>query len=177
MFERNKIDSSPEQTSVAIEASLDDGRVLKGKVAIPMHKTVYEVLNGTGVFLDFEPFDGERQFIAKSSLRTVRILSTGRGPNLNQRLRDLDAFDPHTILGVPRSSSWDDIKAAFHRLAKVYHPDRYSSVELPAEVRDYLAAMARRINAAHAALEVPQQAKKQATVTRAEAIYTSPARG
>ena len=45
-------------------------------------------------------------------------------------------------------------------------------VELPDEVRDYLAAMARRINAAHAALEVTRQ--KQAA--RAEPIFTTPAR-
>ena len=58
------------------------------------------------------------------------------------------------------------------RLAKAYHPDRYATAELPAEVRDYLAAMARRINAAHAALEVPL--KKQAV--RQEPVFTSPGR-
>jgi hypothetical protein len=39
-------------------------------------------------------------------------------------------------------------------------------------VRDYLAAMARRINAAHAALGVPE--KKRAA--RAAAVFTSPGR-
>lgn len=176
MFERNKVDSTPEHTAVAIEASLDDGRILKGKVAIPLSRTVYDVLNGPGVFLEFEPFDGERQFIAKSSLRTVKMLSVGRGPNLNLRLRDLDGFDPHTILGLNRAATWDEIKAAYHRLAKIYHPDRYSSAELPQEVRDYLASMARRINAAYSALEVPQQAKKQMAAVSSTPIYTSPAR-
>jgi hypothetical protein len=176
MFERNKVDSQPEQTAVAIEAVLDDGRILKGKVAIPMHKTVYDVLNGPGVFLDFEPFEGERQFIAKSSLRTVKLLAVSRGPNLQARLRDMDGFEPHAVLGLARAATWDDVKAAYHRLAKVYHPDRYSSAELPVEVRDYLASMARRVNAAYAALEEPQQARKQATIARAAPIYTSPGR-
>lgn len=176
MFERNKIDSIPEQTSVAVEASLEDGRILKGKVAIPLHKSVFDVLNGSGAFLEFEPFDGERQFIAKASLRTVKLLSVGRGPNLISRLRDMDGFDPHTILGVTRAASWEDIKAAYHRLAKVYHPDRYSAAELPQEVRDYLASMARRVNAAYAALEAPQQVKKQVAAMRAAPVYTSPQR-
>jgi curved DNA-binding protein CbpA len=61
---------------------------------------------------------------------------------------------------------------AYFALAKAYHPDRYATAELPAEVRDYLAAMARRINAAHAALDVPQ--KRQAL--RQEPIFTSPGR-
>lgn len=176
MFERNRVDNTPEQTAVAIEAVLDDGRILKGKVAIPLQRTVYDVLNGPSAFLEFEPFDGERQFIAKSSLRTVKMLAVGRGPNLSLRLRDLDGFDPHTILGLARGATWDDVKTAYHRLAKVYHPDRYSSAELPQEVRDYLASMARRVNAAFAALEAPQMASKQATQARQSPIYTSPAR-
>ena len=48
---------------------------------------------------------------------------------------------------------------SYFALAKAYHPDRYATAELPEEVRDYLAAMARRINAAHAALEVPERKK------------------
>jgi DnaJ domain len=176
MFERNKVDTQPDQTAVAIEANLDDGRVLKGKVAIPTHKSVYDVLNAANAFLDFEPFEGERQFIAKASLRSVKLLSVGRGPNLQARLRDMDGFDPHAILGVARTASWEEVKIAYHRLAKTYHPDRYSSAELPPEVADYLAAMARRVNAAFAALEAPQLVKKQAMATRAAPIYTSPVR-
>ena len=176
MFERNKVDNQPETSAVTIEASLDDGRILKGKVAIPMQRTIYDVLNGPGSFIDFEPFDGERHLIAKSTLRSLKMIATGRGPNLQARLRDADGFDPYAILGVPRGSAWDDVKAAYHRLAKAYHPDRYSSAELPREVADYLAAMARRVNAAYAALEVPQAARKQAVAARSAPVYTSPSR-
>ena len=176
MFERNRVDSQPETSAVAIEASLDDGRVLRGKVAIPLQRTIYDVLNGPGTFIDFEPFDGERLLIAKSTLRAVKMISAGRGPNLQARLRDNDGFDPYAILGLPRGAGWDDVKSAYHRLAKSYHPDRYSNAELPREVADYLAAMARRVNAAYAALEVPQVTRKVAVSTRSEPIYTSPNR-
>ncbi len=176
MFERNKIDNVPEQSAVAIEAVLDDGCVLKGRVAIPLSRSIVDVLNGTGAFLEFEPFDGERHFIAKSSVRSVKLLNPGRGPNLTLRLKDLDGFDPHTILGLHRSAGWEDIKAAYHRLAKVYHPDRYNNAELPLEASDYLASMARRVNAAFAALEVPQQVRKQTLAQQSAPIFTSPAR-
>ncbi len=176
MFERNKVDNAPEQTAVAVEATLDDGRVLKGRLAIPMSRTIQDVLNGAGAFLEFEPFDGERHFIAKASLRSVRLLSPGKSPNLGARLRDTEGFDPHTILGLSGAACWDDIKVAYHRLAKLYHPDRYNSAELPSEVRDYLATMARRVNAAFSALEAPQQVRKQAVAQQSVPIFTSPAR-
>jgi curved DNA-binding protein CbpA len=85
----------------------------------------------------------------------------------------LNDFDPFAILGVTADSSHDEVKSAWHRLSKTYHPDRYAAAELPAEVLDYLSAMARRINSAYAALEAPVAAERRAASLRATPIYTS----
>ena len=34
--------------------------------------------------------------------------------------------DPHAILGVDRGASQEDIRAAYRRLAALYHPDRHT---------------------------------------------------
>ena len=103
------------------------------------------------------------------------IVSQG-SMNLGQRLRDLDGFDPWQILGVERGTSWGDTRAAYHRLAKAYHPDRYATAELPDEVISYLSGMARRVNAAYSALEASQAQKRQYAGKRQEPIFTTPAR-
>jgi curved DNA-binding protein CbpA len=95
-----------------------------------------------------------------------------KAANLGARLSDPDGFDPHAVLGLAAGASREEVRQAYFRLAKAYHPDRYATAELPEEVRDYLAAMARRINAAHAALEVPQKRQR----VREEPIFTSPGR-
>ncbi len=172
MFERNKIDNA-EHAGVPVELSTVDGVAVNGRLLIAMGRNVFDVLNGSGAFLEFEPYGGERSFVAKASISNVKLINVPRAANLNQRLHDLDGFDPHAILGVPSSASFDDVKSAWHKLAKIYHPDRYSSAELPPEVRDYLASMARRVNAAYAVLEAPLQASKKAAASRAAPIYTS----
>ncbi len=176
MFERNKIDNSMQQAAVPVEVTLDDGRLVKGKFLITASRSIFEVLNGEGHFLEFETYDGERTLIARSMLKSVKIISVPSGSNLKSRVRDGDNFEPHMILGVASDAPWDEIRAAYVKLSKAYHPDRYATADLPQEVRDYLSAMSRRVNAAYAALEIPMQAAKRAVIEKAKPVFTSPQR-
>lgn len=175
MFERIRVDTV-EQTGVPVELTLNDGSLLKGRFLIASGRNLFEVLNSAGGFIEFEQYGGERVYIAKATIANLKLVNVPKPFSLSARQRDLDAFDPHGILGVAPSTPFDEIKTAWHKLSKIYHPDRYSSVELPAEVRDYLATMARRINAAYAALESGHQSAKRAAESRAAPVYTSSAR-
>ena len=176
MFERNRIDNALQHSAVPAELTLDDGRVLKGNFQITASRSMYEVLNGPCSFLDFETHDGDRSLIAKAAVKSVKLVVVASKPSLNAQKLSPDAFDPHGILGLSRGAPWDDVRAAYVKLSKIYHPDLFAGVALPSEVRDYLAAMARRINAAYAALEEPHQAEKRATIEKAKPVYTSPQR-
>jgi hypothetical protein len=167
MFERNRIDNA-DHGLLSVVITLDDGRELQGKLAIPAGRTLAEVLNGTSSFIEFAPFGGERVFLAKSALRSVKALDLPRAPSLDQA-RDLDGFEPLSVLGLSAQASFADVRQAYLRLAKIYHPDRYSMAALPQEVMGYLAAMAQRINAAYAALEAAHKARE----TRSRPIYSS----
>ena len=172
MFERNKIDNVPESAAIPVEILFADGTIAKGKLFTPIGKTVADTLNGGGSFIEFEPYGGEKSFVAKSQLASVKPVGVPKVPNLNARLRDVDSFDPYAVLRLNEGASRDELRQSYFALAKAYHPDRYATAELPEEVREYLAAMARRINAAHAALEVPERKK----AARAEPIFTTPPR-
>jgi hypothetical protein len=172
MFERNRVDNVPDTSAVPVEIVLTDGGVAKGKMLVPMGRSVADALNGSGGFLEFEPYGGERSFLAKAQLASVKLVGVPKAPNLKARLADPDGFDPYRVLGLAAGASREEVRAAYFVLAKAYHPDRYATAELPEEVRDYLAAMARRINAAHAALDVPERKR----AARAEPVFTSPGR-
>ena len=104
------------------------------------------------------------------------MLAGARTLNLAQKARDLDGFDPYMILGVKPGDDWDSIRNAYLSLAKSYHPDRFATVTLPAEVDTYLSGMLRRVNAAYGALEVAHQARKVKAVRQADVVFVSGAR-
>jgi hypothetical protein len=172
MFERTRVDNVPDLTAMPVEAVFADGSVVRGKLLIPASKSIADVLNGGGAFLEFEPYGGERSYIAKAQIASIKMLGVPKLPNLNARLKDFDGFDPFAVLGVKPGATREEIRQAYFALAKGYHPDRYATAELPSEVIEYLFAMARRINAAHAALTTEQ--KKQAA--RVEPVFTSAGR-
>lgn len=171
MFERNNANGQ-QATAVPVEIAWADGAVAKGKLLVPFGKSVGDVLNGSGAFIEFAPYGEAASFLAKAQLASVRLVAVPVAPNLGARSRDADAFDPYAVLGIDATASREDVRQAYFALAKAYHPDRYAAAELPTEVRDYLAAMARRINAAHAALEAPQKRLAQ----RQEPVFTSAGR-
>lgn len=175
MFERNRVDNA-EIAGIPVEITTDMGDVLTGRLLIAPARNLAEVLNSALSFLEFEPYGGERIFFAKSALRNVKLIGAGRAPDLGQRVRDMEGFDPHAILGIPRGAQMADAKAAYHARSRVYHPDRYASAELPNEVREYLAAMSRRLNAAFSALETADRAQKRAVSGRVVPVVTPGAR-
>ena len=176
MFERNKVDNALQQSAVPAELTLASGEILRGRFLINASRAVYDVLNGAGAFLDFETYEGDRSLIAKSNIVAIRITPAPNVQNLKDRIVDANGFDPYRVLGVNLGSSFDDIRNAYVRLAKIYHPDLSAALTLPSEVREYLAAMSRRVNLAYQTLSAPFQTTKRADTQKAKPIYTSPVR-
>lgn len=175
MFERNKVDNI-EHTGTPVELTTSDGEVLAGVLLIAMGRNLFDVLNSSGMFIEFQPYGGDRIYLAKTTLRNVKLSNVPKAQSLNGRLRDHDGFDPYQILGLPTGATFEAAKSAWHKLSMAYHPDRYASAELPTEVREYLSTMARRVNAAYSAIEATHQQSKRLAAGRATPVYTSGAR-
>lgn len=177
MFERNRVDNmvQSQQVGVPAEVTLDDGTLLKGRFLMPPTRPVHEVLNGSGLFLEFQTYGGETSLIAKSIMRSIKLVAVPAAQQLKGG-RTGGEFDPYAVLGVKTDASQEEIRRAYHDLAKIYHPDRYATAQLPEEVREYLAAMVRRINQAFRALDKPRIEQAARAAGRSEPIFTSPAR-
>lgn len=176
MFERNRIDNATRnrEKPVPVELAIDDGRIVKGQVFLPASRQIYDELNQSGGFLEFQAYDGPRELIAKTTVRSVRQIEIpsekplAAGRAISARQGD---FDPYSVLGIEKGAPFEAAREAYFRLSKKYHPDRFANVELPEEISDYLEAMSRRLNAAFAALEKPLQSQRQINRAKTEPIY------
>jgi curved DNA-binding protein CbpA len=63
----------------------------------------------------------------------------------------LDQLDYFGILKLPQSAGAADVKAAYYRESRAYHPDRFAAVPSP-EVRELVGRIYRRVNEAYTVL-------------------------
>jgi hypothetical protein len=131
---------------------LQDGTVTRGTMLVPRDKTLREFFSMPDPFIDFECALNGTMVIAKSALVSLRKHEMPNADQLDKKISGLEKADPHRILGVGKSATGDEVHAAYLALARVYHPDRFASANLPPEVADYLESMTRRINIAYSEL-------------------------
>jgi hypothetical protein len=145
----------PAPKAIPVHVTLADGQALKGMLLVPMGKNVVEHINSTTPFLDFAEYNAERRYLGKSHIVSLRMDT----PLTDQPvLPAFKHFNPYEILGIAPAADSTMIRQRYLKLAKQYHPDRFGGVELPTEVATYLSAMARRINAAYAAVQSEAEA-------------------
>ena len=144
----NGRDDNANRTAVLL--TLADNQVVTVSIRLPLSRRLADALNNDDVFLDAITPSGQQQFIAKSTIKLVRSANVPRADQLDTegRVPGTPAFDPYAILKVARDANPEDIKTAYHRMARLYHPDRIASYELPDEVKDYVRTMLVRINLA-----------------------------
>ena len=135
---------------IAVLLTLADNQVVTVSIRLPLSRRLADALNNDDVFLDAITPSGQQQFIAKSTIKLVRSANVPRADQLDTegRVPGTPAFDPYAILKVAKDANPEDIKSAYHRMARLYHPDRIASYELPDEVKDYVRTMLVRINLA-----------------------------
>jgi curved DNA-binding protein CbpA len=78
--------------------------------------------------------------------------------SVEERAAALEQLDYFEVLRIPSAAGADDVKAAYHRESRVYHPDRYAA--LPSlELRELIGRIYRRVNEAYTVLR--DDAKRQ----------------
>jgi hypothetical protein len=141
---------------------LNDGTSLSGSLVIAMSSDLPRTLNGDGQFLEFEAVNGQRSFIAKTSIAQATPNEIPKAKKLDAGADSDEDFNPYRVLKVKPGSKIEDIRAAYYSRAKLYHPDRFSATELPPEMAKYAENMCRLINAAFQVLDAEASAGNKA---------------
>jgi DnaJ-domain-containing protein 1 len=149
MFDSGSKSAAVNRALVAL--TLRDGSVLNVSLKLSLTSKIADALNNAEQFLDAVTVEGEQLFISKADVRQARLLDVPKANQLNlqRRASDRSAFNPYAVLKVAKEATPQEIRDAYHRMSRLYHPDRLGAYELPEEVHDYARAVQVRINLAY----------------------------
>lgn len=149
MFEKSRASNLTSQTTrIPAAITLTSGDALNGAVIAAGNGRLTEVLNAPSAFVEFHSHTGEVRHLNKAAIVSIDPLNAGAADQLTKRNVEAAVFDPYAILGMNTQASVAELHQAYLNLARTYHPDRFAAAGLPAEVTEYIGAMAKRINAA-----------------------------
>lgn len=134
-----------------VALTFSDGRTETVSVRLPLSSKLNDALNNGDMFLDVTNGADKQYFLAKRDIVKIELVEVPKAShmNLQRRATDRDHFDPYEVLGVKPGADMDVVRQAYHALIKTYHPDRFTAIDLPREMKDYAAAMVVRINLAY----------------------------
>lgn len=139
------------KNTVDVEILRADGKRFPGKLVVPYGSELVKVLNGGSRFIEFEDADGTPRYLAKEAVVELVEAKNKKPPKLHNATLD-ETQSAHRVLNVAANASHDEVRAAYARLAKRYHPDQYTTVELPSEVSNYMSRMFEHVSLAYQAL-------------------------
>ncbi len=142
------------RNSVTVTITLSTGVQMRGTVFHSKTRTLQDELNKAETFLEFEPMEGQKMFLARAAIAAIKEFNVPKIDQMSRRKDVLDQFDPYEVLGLKRGADATQIRAAYVTLAKIYHPDRFLRADLPPEVAEYVSAVATRVNLAYSELRM-----------------------
>lgn len=145
--------SESERQRVAVTLTLASGDVLNGHVFIGRAQKLRDLLNNPDTFIDFEKRDSTVAMIAKRAITAIAAIDLPRTDHLTRRTNSAATFDPYHTLGVDPGANPGEVRAAYLAKARLYHPDKLASKDVPREVGDYMNAMFIRIQKAYDELD------------------------
>lgn len=145
--------SETERQRVAVTLTLSSGEVLNGHVFLATAQKLRDLINNPDQFIDFEKRDNTVAMIAKRAIAMIAAIDLPRTDQLHRRTIGAASFDPYHTLGVDRGANAGEVRAAYLAKARLYHPDKLASKDVPKEVGDYMNAMFIRIQKAYDELE------------------------
>jgi curved DNA-binding protein CbpA len=94
-----------------------------------------------------EPFSPSDSVVASDSNPLVRSIE-----DMHARFQNAGLYE---TLSIPADASREDVQAAYHSLARRYHPDRFQSDEFSLTIRNQAQQVFTRINEAYITLKNP----------------------
>ena len=140
--------SQGQQKQVSVVITMNDGTELSGKMSCGLSGSIDSSLNNDSQFVQLADENNETNFISKRSIMKLAPKKSAQQTMPKLKVDNAQTGNWSDVLGVTISATPEEVKHAYHDLAKAYHPDLFT-IDMPLEVKQYASSMLTKINIAY----------------------------
>ncbi|MES2907149.1 MAG: DnaJ domain-containing protein [Pseudomonadota bacterium] len=150
-----RADYERQKNPLKVTLHTSDGKKYNAVLMINHGENLVNYLNSGSEFIEIEDDHKKKIILAKSSIQSVEPRD-GAEHKVSEQVAGEKwrhhSQDPYVMLDVAMDANDEDIRAAYHKLARAYHPDRMASLELPPAMLEHGEEILKKINAAYEAI-------------------------
>jgi len=153
--------NSSSANNVDVRVILSDGNAVEGAIAGGVTTNLATVLNRPGNFLEIIQSNGSKKYISMAQVVSVEAAKSLEKPH-SPSTRSANSETAYDILGLQHGCDTAALRSQYHKMVKLYHPDKYLSVDLPPEVAAYIRSTFEQLSRAHEIVEAQLKADRAA---------------
>lgn len=157
---RQEYERKKDKISVFLETADGDKRDVT--LSVFHGESLANVLNSASQFIEVQDLSGKTILIAKSfiwQLTPDENTEKSASPVAGEKWRH-HSQDPYVLLDISRDASDDEVREAYHKLARAYHPDKLANLDLPASMIAHGVDIFQKVNTAYKT--ITEQRRKKA---------------
>lgn len=132
-----------------------DGKKHDVRLLINHGESLVNFMNSGSAFIEVEDEKKNKTLLARSFIQSITPKDSGMDKVSDEIASEKwrhHSQDPYIMLDVQIDASDEDIKNAYHKLARAYHPDRMLSMDLPPAMLAHGEEILKKINIAYEAI-------------------------
>lgn len=133
-----------------------EGETTKCFLVVNINEQLHENINGTNIFLELEDELGQKSYMNKNALMSIEevmtvaeVVEVEGSRMVGDTSSQFFSTDPYIVLGVHRKAGDEEVRSAYHQLARNYHRDRLAAANLPPEMMIHAEEVLKRITSAY----------------------------
>lgn len=141
-----------------VSVKMADGSIINGSITAGLSAGLMGAVNKEQPFIEIADESGVKRCLGQAHIMSIEVKKPFEKPDAPSA-KSANLNNAFTMLNLQPGCTPEAAKQRYHEMMKKYHPDKFQSVELPEEIKAYLADMSQQLGTAYQIIN--QELQKQ----------------
>lgn len=140
--------SNNAQNKLEVTIKMVDGTSVTGSIVAGLSAGLFAAINKDQPFIEVIAADGQKFCVGQAHIMSIEEVVPFRKVNA-PAFQSENASNAFELMGLNPGCTPMEAQKKYHAMVKLYHPDKYESIDLPPEIKKYLSDVSQKLSTAY----------------------------